>query len=579
MNAAKEHVWQQLPVPEVLSPVFALACTPSTLWVGGLGGVVSYPVLESQGVQQPRNSDLPVVPVTALLVVDDLLLVGGSEGIVYSRNGGATWQQANLEDGVVAVTAFAASPAFAQDQTVLAATLASGVLRSSDGGSTWTNVSFGLQSMEVAALAWIHGTTVLAATDDGLYRSRDSGRAWRRIYTQEAAGFEELVSLSDQLLLALQADGGLLRSGDGGASWSALTGFAQETLSLGATRTGALLAGTLATGLLRSSDQGTTWQQVDTRAVHALASTEHAVYAGTETGVCQSLDDGLSWQELPCPPVHDLSRLLVCGDHLVLSGTYSGVLYARPGEPWQELDSVPQPLTALAAATEQALFLSGPSGLQRVSLSDQSEQMLIAGQAGEAAQITSSLIEALHHVWAVSLDGAHLLHSLDGGESWQTLPTPFGVLPLVALSALSDRLLAATYDPRQYRINLWYSQDQGEHWVRSVEAMTTWPVVATCPGVPLLTVGNYLFLENAPGEWKRVSLPDGSGAIRCVAGLQRTERLFVLTTLGIQSSDDLGQTWRRDEAAFSGGQMLALVIEDTTLYVLCAGGRVWKREL
>ena len=118
---------------------------------------------EGQETWEPGVATLSLAPVTALLALDGLLLAEGSGGIAYSYNNGRTWQQAELEDGVVSVADFAASPKFASDRTIVAATLTNGIVRTNDGGCTWTNASFGLGSLEVTALFWVSGMTVLAA--------------------------------------------------------------------------------------------------------------------------------------------------------------------------------------------------------------------------------------------------------------------------------------------------------------------------------------------------------------------------------------------------------------------------------
>src|SRR6185312_11892032 len=109
-------------------------------------------------------------------------------------------------------------------------------------------------------------------------------------------------------------------------------------------------------------------------------------------------------------------------------------------------------------------------------------------------------------IWVVQADGTGLQHSPDGGEHWRALSAPFGILPLVAFEAVADRLLAATYDPRQYQVCIWYSTDDGQTWVRSLEAATRWPLVATCVQPAAVSVGNLLFLEGDTGQWQKITV-------------------------------------------------------------------------
>ena len=583
ITTKSDAIWQQLPPPVVPSPVFALAAGRGGVWAGGVGGIARYAVSEVQSAWEPGVTSLPLSAVTTLLAPYGVVLAGGSEGIAYSYNNGKSWRRAQLEDSAASITALAASPNFAGDHTAIAATLENGILRTNDGGQTWTNASFGLESLEVTALTWVDSTTILAATGTGIYRSRDAGRGWKRLYLDDEAEIEALTALPDGTLLAALANGGLLRSRDDGRRWTLEDPLARsaQALSLFVTQSGTLLLGTLEHGLLRSNDAGATWQVVHERAVHMCAQRDGYIYAGTDTGVSLSLDDGLTWNELPCPPVHDLRILLARDGHLLLAGPYSGIMQATGAFDWEPLQDVPQPLTALAFAPDNGLFLSSPDGLVRFSLESGEWQILIDGQAGQVAYITMRQEGTSQHIWAASADGTRLLHSIDNGASWQQLPAPFGVLLVVALQATTDRLLAATYDPRQNQVCFWNSTDGGKTWTRGMEATTNWPLVATCSEPAALSVGNILFIEQAAGQWRKVTVGSDSGAIRRVIGTRLAGKrvLLALTTTGIQRSEDLGETWQQENASLPIERIVDIAADGETLFALLSGGQVWKRAL
>ncbi len=584
----KERLWRQFPPPDLASPVYALAAGRDRLWAGGVGGVASYAIAEIPDPQctwQPGMANLPLSSVTALLALDEVLLAGGSEGIAYSYNGGQSWQQAKLEHGLAAIMALAASPDFASDQTVLAATLEDGLLRTSDGGHTWVDASFGLESLEVSALAWTVDGTLLAATSDGIYRSRDAGRAWRRIYADESderRAVEALAVLPDGTLLAAQESGGLVLSRDNGKHWLVSNpGSASPALSLFVTSTGALLFGTL-DRLLRSDDAGVSWQVVGEQSADVCVQHAAQIYAGHAEGVSVSNDDGRTWRELPCPPLCDLRILLAHADHLLLASTSVGIVSATSTTGWLSLENVaPMALTTCKPISNDVLLFSTSSGLVRLALADGAQQSLLAGEAGHVAHIALRKVGEHCHIWMVKADGTGLQHSPDGGATWRELPAPFGILPLVALEAIADRLLAATYDPRQYQVCLWYSTDNGQTWIRSLEAGTRWPLVATCAQPGAVSIGNILLLEGAAGQWQKVTVGHDGGAIRRVLGLRQADKthLFVLTTTGIQHSEDLGATWQQENEGLPVEHIVDLALAGSTLTVLLTGGRIWQREL
>jgi len=101
-----------------------------------------------------------------------------------------------------------------------------GVLRSEDGGTTWTNVSAGLPDDTVATLAVDPGDphTVYASflnhyssESAGVWKSTDGGASWTHVWN----GFDALALLTPLpgRVYAATYDGRVFRSDDGGASW------------------------------------------------------------------------------------------------------------------------------------------------------------------------------------------------------------------------------------------------------------------------------------------------------------------------------------------------------------------------
>ena len=221
------------------------------------------------------------------------------------------------------------------------------------------------------------------------------------------------------------------------------------------------------------------------------------------------------------------------------------------------------------------------------------------GQDGQIGVVTFRCNDSGWQAWAASSNGARLLRSDDEGKTWRTLRDPFGVLPVVALQVIPNRIVAATYDPRQHSICVWSSTDDGETWERGIVAETSWPVVATNDDPPLITMINRMLVQNDSGKWHEVRVGDDGGMIRRVvtahlntndaqdapapeeeeATPSATRSLFVLTTTGIQRSDDWGASWRLDNEGLPVEQIIDIAVGDTDLYVFLTGGQVWRRAL
>lgn len=498
---AKSALWSQaLPPVEAATPVLAVATDADQLWVGGVGGIAQIGQDGTESLLDPG----PLTSVAALFVAEGTVFAGGAEGV--ARWHGQSWQRADVRSGGSPVVAFARC-----GTTLLAATLGDGVLRSDDGGYTWTPANFGLAGTEVSALVTGPNGMVLAGTDAGICLSDNAGRAWRPCPCTETA-IAALARCPDGTVVAATEDGGTLHSADGAHAW-AHGGPAPRDAAAMLCTVGGLLLGTTGRGLWRSVDQGQTWQQVDAAVlgtVYALAATPNRIYAGTDHGLAVSQDTAATWRPLPSPPTHDLDRLLLLRERPLVVGSRSGCYMLTTASRWEPLPATPLPITTAAVTPEQTLLVSSPSGLWRWTDCDWAQAL--TDDVGHIGQMT---FRRDGIGWATpARHGHHLLRTDDGGLTWNVLPAPFGVHAPVALQAFDDTVLAATFDPRRGVARLWSSGD-GTGWRQESYADTGWPVVATLQQPAAVSLGGVVFRRDGPRGWARWHRFDGG--IRTIA--------------------------------------------------------------
>ncbi|MBI5086937.1 MAG: hypothetical protein HZB13_20355 [Acidobacteria bacterium] len=239
-----------------------------------------------------------------------------SGGIFTSSDGGRGWKSLSaagaLRDGHVSeLCACPAAP-----KTVLAGN-ETHVMRSSDGGKTWTAANFGLGGdTRLYALACLQGAAgkalILAGTGNGLLRSSDSGVTWQsvRLTTVNIRHAVQAIYTSPAapLRLAVRTTQAVYLSEDAGATWRALNILfpvaAINDLALPGTASGLYLIAT-AQGLYSSEDGGKSWQRrenglppgtVSTLAVRPGRGNE--VYAAQFGAVYRSLNGGRDWAAL-----------------------------------------------------------------------------------------------------------------------------------------------------------------------------------------------------------------------------------------------------------------------------------------
>jgi photosystem II stability/assembly factor-like uncharacterized protein len=179
-----------------------------------------------------------------------ILYVGGAQGGVWkSSDGGATWAPTSDGECSLAMGSIAIDPV--TPDILYAGTgelhfsgdsyYGCGVLRSTDGGSTWTQLGASIFDTNVGGARVSRilvdpvsagsavSTTVYAATSVGVYRSTDSGLNWTRVLEGIATDLVRDPLTPATLYAAIgspagDARNGIYRSTDGGRTWNRLGG-------------------------------------------------------------------------------------------------------------------------------------------------------------------------------------------------------------------------------------------------------------------------------------------------------------------------------------------------------------------
>jgi len=154
----------------------------------------------------------------------------GYKDILRSTDGGATWTKLPKGlDNRSPVAAIRVSPSFALDGMVYAATRGDGVYASSDHGNSWKLINTGLpgkniNELKIAGSPYGGHTLFAAPTTGGLFRRASTQSAWTQVLSNS---FKLTVVApspdftTDLTVLAADATGNLLISTDGGLSWVA----------------------------------------------------------------------------------------------------------------------------------------------------------------------------------------------------------------------------------------------------------------------------------------------------------------------------------------------------------------------
>jgi len=219
-----------------------------------------------------RSITISAFTLTPEFLLDRRMFAATDQGLLISKNGGETWENAlasqdNLQP--FAVTSVITTQG-KDNQTVILAGVSGGFLRSDDAGQTWNYIQLPSPQPLVTALTISKNKVLYAGTaQDGVFLSKDAGITWARWN----------FGLLDWHIFSIST-----------ASWSE----ASQIVYAGSE-----------TGVFYSKNQGRTWREtnfpIDDGAVIAISSSSHSagdlVIASTETGhLYRSPDRGISWE-------------------------------------------------------------------------------------------------------------------------------------------------------------------------------------------------------------------------------------------------------------------------------------------
>jgi photosystem II stability/assembly factor-like uncharacterized protein len=110
---------------------------------------------------------------------DGDLVVAATRGeVVFSTNGGTTWQQAALPANVKVIRGVTVTP----DAQIMVASR-EGAFRSADSGTTWQRMLNGLPDRDISSISYDESGKNLLATSMAIgtvFQSSDGGQTWNR---------------------------------------------------------------------------------------------------------------------------------------------------------------------------------------------------------------------------------------------------------------------------------------------------------------------------------------------------------------------------------------------------------------
>jgi len=519
-----------------------------------------------------------------------LLYARESSGVHQSRDGGETWrdlaQRGDLRFSVVST--FASD---ARHPLVLYVGLYSnGILKSVDGGESWTRAERGLPIDTVKAIAVDPSNPAIVyagLAHAGVFRTRDGGGDWTEVGL--GLGNKSVSSLaidpSRPSVIYAGTDEGVFKSVDAAAAWTATgRGFRATTvysLAIDPARPDVLYAGLNGRGVFKSVNGGKTWFPARSGLAAAWITRlapgpgDASLYAATEEEVFAYRRG--RWSSIASRENLGGDSISAFAADLANPGTvYVGAKdrqTARRGHVYRSSDGGAHWSAVLDAnwVTDLAvgpldgvLWAAGWIGLH--ASRDSGATWTDVRWKGTSLAGYNPVIDPIHPATLYALPSREsLLKSTDRGTTWSVaakgLPTEYerweGISSLVIDPTNPDVLYASqAYDHSTDRHPLYRSTDGGVSW-------TAWGPWLPRPGLLLVAIdpGNPRSLLGATGAglsrsidggitWSRVGagLP-GHMSVRAIAfDPTRPGTVYASGQEGVFVSADGGITWRPTES-------------------------------
>lgn len=194
----------------------------------------------------------------------------------------------------------------AENGVMFASTRVVGLLKSTDGGNSWTTFATGLEVTGIndCLTTTASGEVIVSQYGFGLFKSKQSEADFKLSSDGYRASFAKYLSIGSDGNYYTITNGSAFKSSDKGKTWQRIHTYGINIQSI-YEKDGAIFLGNIS-GIMRSTNQGENWGYLtngfsigNQQGVHQIITTQKgSILAATGGGLFRSVNNGDNWTKL-----------------------------------------------------------------------------------------------------------------------------------------------------------------------------------------------------------------------------------------------------------------------------------------
>jgi len=559
--------WSQSLGPET-GDITSIIYTDTSIYIGctNFGGIFKSNNMGNNW-SPVGNINLNKKDIRSMILKENVLYAGNINGIIKSTNGGASWTD-SYSGSTIGTIAF--------NDNYIFAGKSNGIIVSSDNGNSWIPSNNGLTNNFIQIIR-TNGNDIYAGTFSGIFKSSNNGINWNLISPSLQNVINDLLILEDTILAAVSGLGIYISTNEG-INWQNISQGIPYTNPIALSKeNNRIIASFYSGGIYYTPNTGNAWFQANIGLrplpiVNTLVSKNNITLAGSfGNGFYTSLTNQLSWSIKNTGLVaSSVSSLEKCNRGL-LAGTNKGVfISSNGGGNWESAGHFMECnyVTEIKKAGEN-IYAGTKGGCGMMKSTDEGLTWTPINNGLSSNIINGITIYENEEIFAATNSGIH--NSNNYGSSWSIINT-LPVTDFFSVQFLDSVLYAASYNTIYKSTNLGINWISASNGIPAASGINSFEKI----GNKIFAAGNMgVFQSTNNGvSWNSANAGLGDTFINSLISIGDYLVLSTVFTGNYYSSNE-GQSWLPLNGGLSS-KTISLYSMDSLLFAGTQGNGVYN---